>query len=136
MEKLILFCLLILVACGKENKLRKTDGLWNVHTLRIEDGEGFSYLSNDISGEFSIDYLEKKINCYLNFSFRNIQGTQMIDSVIWNQLDFDVKNESYFAFQNNGTPIELRIMLNTKKSLMVEYYDTQKFRLTRFVLKK
>lgn len=136
MEKLILFCLLILVACGKENKLRKTDGLWNVHTLRIEDGEGFTYLSNDISGEFSINYLEKKINCYLNFSYKNIQGTEILDSVVWNQLDFDVKNESYFVFQNNGTPIELRIMLNTKKSLMAEYYDTQKFRLTRFVLKK
>lgn len=136
MEKLILFCLLILIGCSKDQLLRKTDGSWKINMLELEDGEGFIYYTKNISGEFTINYEGRKINCNLVFSYVNIQGTQITDSVVWDNLSFDLKKENSIIFEKNGMQIELGMLLATKKSLVMAYYDINKYQLFKFVFSR
>lgn len=130
--------LLILCSCNKENQtLNKIDGSWNVDLIRIEDGEGFTFYDSIPSGTFQFGKNPKIIKANCSYNYVNFEGFQINDSfkIVNGTFEFSsIKNRILIA--SNSDIIDARLIMLTKKSLELEYYDLVKYRLVRFVMSK
>ncbi|MBU3660055.1 MAG: hypothetical protein FGM14_09305 [Flavobacteriales bacterium] len=135
---LIVAFLICLFSCSKENRVaKKLDGNWTVDFMQVQDGEGFMYFDSIPNGTFNFLSDEKIINANVAYKFLNLNGFTIKDT-------FKVEQENYIFnskfdriyFKIASDSINARIILLTKKSMELEYYDLNKFRLVRFILSK
>lgn len=135
----ILFITLILFnSCSKEKQVsKKLDGNWKVDFLQVQDGEGFMYFDSLPKGSFSFLSDQKVINANVSYQYINLNGFSIKDTfkVSQEKYVFNSKFDRIF-FNVNSDSINARIILLTKKSMELEYYDLSKFRLVRFILSK
>jgi hypothetical protein len=135
----ILFITLILLdSCSKEKQVtKKLDGNWKVDFLQVQDGEGFTYFDSLPKGTFSFLSDQKVINANVSYQYINLNGFSIKDTfkVSQEKYVFNSKLDRIF-FNVNSDSINARIILLTKKSMELEYYDLNKFRLVRFILSK
>ena len=135
----ILFITLILFnSCSKEKQVsKKLDGNWKVDFLQVQDGEGFMYFDSLPKGSFSFLSDQKVINANVSYQYINLNGFSIKDTFKVSQENyiFNSKLDRLF-FNDNMNSINARIILLTKKSMELEYYDLSKFRLVRFILSK
>ncbi len=135
----ILFITLILFnSCSKEKQVsKKLDGNWKVDFLQVQDGEGFMYFDSLPKGSFSFLSDQKVINANVSYQYINLNGFSIKDTFIVSQEKyvFNSKFDRIF-FNVISDSINARIILLTKKSMELEYYDLSKFRLVRFILSK
>jgi hypothetical protein len=134
----IVFISLLICSCNKETQiLNKLDGNWKVDLMRIEDGEGFTFYDSLPSGTFQFGKSLKTCQANCNYKYVNFEGFQINDSfnIVNGTFEFSsIKNRILIA--SNSDTIDARIILLTKKSLELEYYDLVKYRLVRFVMSK
>ena len=135
----ILFITLILLdSCSKENQVsKKLDGNWKVDFLQVQDGEGFMYFDSLPNGSFNFLSNENLINANVAYQYVNLNGFSVKDTFKVNQENyfFNSKLDRIF-FNVNSDSINARIILLTYKSMELEYYDLNKYRLVRFILSK
>jgi hypothetical protein len=135
----ILFITLILLdSCSKENQVsKKLDGNWKVDFLQVQDGEGFMYFDSLPNGSFNFLTNENLINANVAYQYVNLNGFSVKDTFKVNQENyfFNSKLDRIF-FNVNSDSINARIILLTYKSMELEYYDLNKYRLVRFILSK
>lgn len=134
----IVVFLICLFSCSKENRVaKKLDGNWTVDFMQVQDGEGFMYFDSVPNGTFNFLSDQKIINANVAYKFLNLNGFTIKDT-------FKVEQENYIFnskfdriyFKIASDSINARIILLTKKSMELEYYDLNKFRLVRFILSK
>jgi len=135
----ILFITLILfVSCSKEKYLdKKMDGNWTVNLIRIIDDEGFMYFDSLPNGSFTFISDLRTISSNVAYRYINLNGFTIKDT-------FKVSEENYIFnskldrifFTQNSDSINARIILLTKESMELEYYDFNKYKLVRFILSK
>jgi hypothetical protein len=135
----ILFITIVLLAsCSKEHQVsKKLDGNWKVEFIQVQDGEGFMYFDSLPKGSFSFLSDQKVINANVSYQYVNLNGFSIKDT-------FKVSQENYYFnskldrifFHVISDSINARIILLTKKSMELEYYDLNKFKLVRFILLK
>jgi hypothetical protein len=133
MEKIIFGLFLLFVACSKKNESKWLEGSWKVKEVRIEDGEGFTYFSKNVDGNIHFTRNEQKLTAQVDYSFVNIQGATINDSVNWGGASFQKLGSDNLSVIEGENSFNMRIMLITKKALMTEYYDVTRYRLIRFV---
>jgi len=128
----------VLLSCNKENSIsKKLDGIWTVNRIKVEDGEGFSYYDSSPDGTISFESELKKISSQVYYEFIGLQGFTIIDTFKLNQNNYIFNAKKDRIFINSGVDtINARIILLTKNSMELEYYDLLKYRLVRFVLSK
>jgi len=136
---LILFATLILfVSCSKEKYLdKKMDGNWTVNLIRIIDDEGFMYFDSLPNGSFTFISDLRTISSNVAYRYINLNGFTIKDT-------FKVSEENYIFnskldrifFTQNSDSINARIILLTKESMELEYYDFNKYKLVRLILSK
>ncbi len=135
----ILFITLILLdSCSKEKQVsKKLDGNWNVDFLQVQDGEGFMYFDSLPKGSFTFLSDKKVINANVSYQYLNLNGFSIKDTFKVSQENyvFNTKLDRIF-FNDNMDSINARIILLTKKSMELEYYDMNKYKLVRFILSK
>jgi hypothetical protein len=135
----ILFITLILLdSCSKEKQVsKKLDGNWKVDFLQVQDGEGFMYFDSLPKGSFSFLSDQKVINANVSYQYINLNGFSINDTFKVNQENYVFNSQlDRIFFNDNSDSINARIILLTKKSMELEYYDLIKFRLVRFILSK
>jgi len=135
----ILFITLILfVSCSKEKYLdKKMDGNWTVNLIRIIDDEGFMYFDSLPNGSFTFISDLRIISSNVAYRYINLNGFTIKDT-------FKVSEENYIFnskldrifFTQNSDSINARIILLTKESMELEYYDFNKYKLVRLILSK
>jgi len=140
MKFIIIFFLLLfsLVSCSKEKRVsKKLEGNWSVDFMQIQDGEGFTYFDSLPNGTFTFVSHQKVISANVAYQFVNLNGFSVKDTFSVNQEKY-VFNSNYdrIFFKINSDSINARIILITKKSMELEYYDIVKYRLVRFILSK
>ncbi len=135
----ILFATLILfVSCSKEKYLdKKMDGNWTVNLIRIVDGEGFMYFDSLPNGSFTFNSDLKTISANVSYRYINLNGFTIKDTFKLDQEKyiFNSKFDRIF-FRQNLDSIDARVILITKESMELEYYDLSKYKLVRFILSK
>ena len=135
----ILFIILMLLdSCSKEKQVsKKLNGNWKVDFLQVQDGEGFMYFDSLPNGSFSFLSDQKVINANVSYQYINLNGFSIKDTFKVSQENyiFNSKLDRIF-FNDISDSINARIILLTKKSMELEYYDLNKFRLVRFILSK
>lgn len=134
----IVFIALLICSCNKETQiLNKLDGNWKVDLMRIEDGEGFTFYDSLPSGTFQFGKSLKSCQANCHYKYVNFEGFQINDSfniVNGNFVFSTIKNR--ILITSNSDITDARIIMLTKKSLELEYYDLVKYRLVRFVMSK
>ncbi len=135
----LLFIFLVsLISCSKEVRVsKKLNGNWVVDFMQIQDGEGFTYFDSIPKGAFIFLTNEKVINANVAYQYVNLNGFSVKDTFNVNQgiYSFNSKLDRIF-FNVNSDSINARIILLTRNSMELEYYDFNKFRLVRFILSK
>ncbi len=135
----ILFATFILfVSCSKEKYLdKKMDGNWTVNLIRIVDGEGFMYFDSLPNGSFTFNSDLKTISANVSYRYINLNGFTIKDTFKLDQEKyiFNSKLDRIF-FRQNLDSIDARVILITKESMELEYYDLSKYKLVRFILSK
>jgi hypothetical protein len=135
----ILFATLILfVSCSKEKQLdKKMDGNWAVNLIRIIEDEGFMYFDSLPNGSFTFNSDLKTISANVTYRYVNLNGFTIKDTFKLDQEKyiFNSKFDRIF-FRQNLDSINARVILLTKESMELEYYDLSKYKLVRCILSK
>ncbi len=135
----ILFATLILfVSCSKEKQLdKKMDGNWAVNLIRIIEDEGFMYFDSLPNGSFTFNSDLKTISANVTYRYVNLNGFTIKDTFKLDQEKyiFNSKFDRIF-FRQNLDSINARVILLTKESMGLEYYDLSKYKLVRCILSK
>ena len=135
----ILFATLILfVSCSKEKQLdKKMDGNWAVNFIRIIEDEGFMYFDSLPNGSFTFNSDLKTISANVTYRYVNLNGFTIKDTFKLDQEKyiFNSKFDRIF-FRQNLDSINARVILLTKESMELEYYDLSKYKLVRCILSK
>jgi hypothetical protein len=135
---LFLIFLLSFFSCSKEKRVsEKMNGTWTVDFMQIQDGEGFTYFDSLPKGSFNFLSSANLINANVAYHYVNLNGFSVKDTFKVNQENyvFNSKWDRIF-FNVNAVSINARIILLTKKSMELEYYDFNKYSLVRFILSK
>ena len=130
--------LFILNSCSKETRIaKKLDGNWSVKLIRVLDGEGFMYFDSLPNGTFSFNSDLNTISANVVYQYTNLNGFVIKDtiSVDKEKYVFNLKVDRFF-FDLGSNSIDTRILLLTKKSMELEYFDVDKYWLIRFILVK
>jgi hypothetical protein len=139
----ILFLILVLYSCSKENRAyNKLEGIWEVTQARIVDGQGFTFYDDSPTGTIEFQSNTKVCSATFAFSYENLSEVPLI---IYDTLDY---NSATFMINNKGVQLEIfqggfgslsdkfRIIVLTKEALVIEYYDYLNYKLKRFTLSK
>jgi len=139
----ILFLILVLYSCSKENRAyNKLEGIWEVTQARIVDGQGFTFYDDSPTGTIEFQSNSKVCSATFAFSYENLSEVPLI---IYDTLDY---NSATFILNNKGGELEVfqggfgslsdkfRIIVLTKDALVMEYYDYTNYKLKRFTLRK
>ena len=139
----ILFLILVLYSCSKENRAyNKLEGIWEVTQARIVDGQGFTFYDDSPTGTIEFQSNTKVCSATFAFSYENLSEVPLI---IYDTLDY---NSATFMINNKGVQLEIfqggfgslsdkfRIIVLTKEALVIEYYDYLNYKLKRFTLRK
>jgi hypothetical protein len=139
----ILFLILVLYSCSKENRAyNKLEGIWEVTQARIVDGQGFTFYDDSPTGTIEFQSNSKVCSATFAFSYENLSEVPLI---IYDTLDY---NSATFILNNKGGELEVfqggfgslsdkfRIIVLTKDALVIEYYDYLNYKLKRFTLSK
>ncbi len=128
----------MLSSCNKQKaQLKRIDGNWRVELARISIGEGFTFYDSLPVGQISISSDLGKINGRLDFDYSEFGLSQVQDSFVTKNATFTLneKGDRMKVFREYDT-IDMRILLSSKESLELEYYDYQQYRLRRFALRR
>lgn len=135
---LFFVALFILNSCSKEKRIaKKLDGKWSVELIRVLDGEGFMYFDTLPNGTFSFNAELNTLSSNVNYQYTNLNGFVIKDtlSVEQEKYVFNSKVDRFF-FDLGSNSIDTRILLLTRKSMELEYFDVAKYSLVRFILVK
>lgn len=135
---LFFVALFILNSCSKEKRIaKKLDGKWSVELIRVLDGEGFMYFDTLPNGTFTFNSELNTISSNVNYQYTNLNGFVIKDTLSVEQVKyvFNSKVDRFF-FDLGSNSIDTRILLLTKKSMELEYFDVTKYSLVRFILVK
>ena len=134
----ILFSLLLIFSCSKESRVdKKLDGNWQVDFVKIGDGEGFSYSDSVPVGSWFFNSERNLVSSEVVYKYTNLNGYTIKDTFKLIEEPYVFNNQVDRIFVNTiADTINARIILLTKKSMELEYYDLNKFRLVRFILSK
>lgn len=135
---LFFVALFILNSCSKEKRIaKKLDGKWSVELIRVLDGEGFMYFDTLPNGTFTFNSELNTISSNVNYQYTNLNGFVIKDTLSVEQVKyvFNSKVDRFF-FDLGSNSIDTRILLLTRKSMELEYFDVAKFKLVRFILVK
>jgi hypothetical protein len=130
--------IMFLVSCSKEKRVgEKLNGTWTVDFMQIQDGEGFTYFDSIPNGSFTFVSDLNSISSNVSYQYTNLDGFIIKDTFKLEQEKyvFNSKFDRIF-FNQNSDSINARIILLTKKSMELEYYDLNKYKLVRFILSK
>ena len=130
--------IMFLVSCSKEKRVgEKLNGTWTVDFMQIQDGEGFTYFDSIPNGSFTFVSDLNSISSNVSYQYTNLDGFIIKDTFKLEQEKyvFNSKFDRIF-FNQNSDSINARIILLTKKSMELEYYDLNKYKLVRFILTK
>ena len=137
--KFIIFLLLSfsLLSCSKENRLENSlYGNWTLSRMQVTDGQLQQTIINDPVGEI-----------YFNFQNTYVSGsclfTLPVDGAMYQfEMDFsspnlslDVIGQTLF-FGQGEYQNTFKIILVTKRDLVLEYYDAFNFQLRKFIFIK
>ena len=137
--KFILFLLLSisLLSCSKENRLENSlFGNWTLSRMQVTDGQLQQTIINGPVGEI-----------YFNFQNAYVSGSCLFtlpdDGAIYQfEMDFSSPNLSLDAngqtllFGQGEYQNTYKIILVTKRDLVLEYYDALNFQLRKFIFIK
>ena len=137
--KFIIFLLLSfsLLSCSKENRLENSlFGNWTLSRMQVTDGQLQQTIINDPVGEI-----------YFNFQNTYVSGsclfTLPVDGAMYQfEMDFSSPNLSLDAigqtlfFGQGEYQNTFKIILVTKRDLVLEYYDAFNFQLRKFIFIK
>jgi hypothetical protein len=129
---------MFLVSCSKEKRVgEKLNGTWTVDFMQIQDGEGFTYFDSIPNGSFTFVSDLNSISSNVSYQYTNLDGFIIKDTFKLEQEKY-VFNSRFdrIFFNQNSDSINARIILLTKKSMELEYYDLNKYKLVRFILSK
>lgn len=135
---LFFVALFILNSCSKEKRIaKKLDGKWSVELIRVLDGEGFMYFDTLPNGTFTFNSELNTISSNVNYQYTNLNGFVIKDTLSVEQVKyvFNSKVDRFF-FDLGSNSIDTRILLLTRKSMELEYFDVTKYSLVRFILVK
>lgn len=135
---LFFVALFILNSCSKEKRIaKKLDGKWSVELIRVLDGEGFMYFDTLPNGTFTFNAELNTISSNVNYQYTNLNGFVIKDTLSVEQVKyvFNSKVDRFF-FDLGSNSIDTRILLLTRKSMELEYFDVTKYSLVRFILVK
>ena len=130
--------IMFLVSCSKEKRVgEKLNGTWTVDFMQIQDGEGFTYFDSIPNGSFTFVSDLNSISSNVSYQYTNLDGFIIKDTFKLEQEKY-VFNSRFdrIFFNQNSDSINARIILLTKKSMELEYYDLNKYKLVRFILSK
>jgi len=134
----ILFSLLLIFSCSKESRVnKKLDGNWQVEFVKIGDGEGFSYNDSVPVGSWFFNSEGNLVSSEVAYKYTNLNGYTIKDTFKLIEESYVFNDQADRIFINSlADTINARIILLTKKSMEIEYYDLNKYRLVRFILSK
>ena len=133
---LFFLSLVFLFSCSKEKQTKRLlCNQWELIKVQIEDGEGFSYVSEDVSGELRIDEV-LNFNGDLAYSFLSIQGTSVSDSVKWSNNIGTFQDSKTIGFSNWSPATSIRILVLTRSYCQLVYYDLNHYRLVGLIFKR
>jgi len=139
-NKVVFFCLFfVLIACSKEKIAdKKLNGDWSVDIVRIEDGEGFAFYDSIPTGSLHFDAENHFFSGQINYKYLNFENQLMYDTCIYETTTYNYLDSKadHISFLNNGHVLNVRFVVLTKKSMVFEYYDLNKYRLIRFIAYK
>ena len=130
--------IMFLVSCSKEKRVgEKLNGTWTVDFMQIQDGEGFTYFDSIPNGSFTFVSDLNSISSNVSYQYTNLDGFIIKDTFKLEQEKYVFNSQlDRICFNDISDSINARIILLTKKSMELEYYDLNKFRLVRFILSK
>jgi len=138
----VFICLIAIMffvfSCQKEKQInKKLAGDWTVNKVRIEDGEGFTFFDNSPDGTFNFSSNSNNITSLVSYKYINFEGYEIKDTfqLNVNKYEFNTSFDRINILISSDT-INARLILLTRKSMELEYYDLQKYRLVRFILSK
>lgn len=137
MKVIIIFLsILVLFSCSKEKQTKRLlCRNWELIKVQIEDGEGFSYVSEDVEGTISITE-NLQLNGQVSYAFNSIQGTTVRDSVTWDAKNFTFSDSKTMLLNDWQPASSIRILILTKSYAQLVYYDMTQYRLVGLIFKR
>lgn len=133
---LIFLSILVFFSCSKEKQTKRLlCRNWELIKVQIEDGEGFSYVSEDVSGMLSITE-NLQMNGQVSYAFNSIQGTTVRDTVTWDAKNFTFSDSKTMLLNDWQPASSIRILILTKSYAQLVYYDMTQYRLVGLIFKR
>ncbi|MEN9304521.1 MAG: hypothetical protein RL264_2950 [Bacteroidota bacterium] len=133
---LIFLSILVLFSCSKEKQTKRLlCRNWELIKVQIEDGEGFSYVSEDVAGTISITE-NLQLNGQVSYAFNSIQGTTVRDTVTWDAKNFTFSDSKTMLLNDWQPASSIRILILTKSNAQLVYYDMNQYRLVGLIFKR
>ena len=112
------------------------DGEWSLARLKVTDGQLIEYILDDVSGELDLNFSAGSSDGFVSFDLN-------INSLPYSfMVQFQGEDLRYILDSDEliiGSGVERRrykVIMRTKRDLVLEYYDPPNFQLRKFVFVK
>lgn len=132
----ILF-LLLLFSCSKESRfVRQIEGSWLLDRMQVTDGQLVQHVLEDASGSLDLNFADASSDGFTDF-YLNINAQLFLFSLQFQGEDLLYLPDSDELVMGTGDErMTYKVILQTKKDLVLEYYDALNFQLRKFVFIK
>ena len=124
-------------SCSKENRyIRQMEGDWSLARIKVTDGQLAEHILEDVNGFLNLNFDAGSSDGFLSFDLNIDTGIY----VFWvdfqsNDLIYSL-NSDELIMGSDDQRITYKVILLTKRDLVIEYYDVPSFQLRKFVFVK
>ncbi len=124
-------------SCSKENRyIRQMEGDWSLARIKVTDGQLAEHILEDVNGFLNLNFDAGSSDGFLSFDLNIDTGIY----VFWvdfqsNDLIYSL-NSDELIMGSGDQRITYKVILLTKRDLVIEYYDVPSFQLRKFVFVK
>ena len=124
-------------SCSKENRyIRQMEGDWSLARIKVTDGQLAEHILEDVNGFLNLNFDAGSSDGFLSFDLNIDTGIY----AFWvdfqsNDLIYSL-NSDELIMGSGDQRITYKVVLLTKRDLVLEYYDVPSFQLRKFVFVK
>lgn len=127
----------MLLSCSKESRfVRQIEGSWSLDRMQVTDGQLVQHVLEDANGSLDLNFEDATSEGFTDF-YLNINAQLFLFSVQFQGEDLRYVPDSDELIMGAGDErMQYKVILQTKKDLVLEYYDALNFQLRKFVFIK
>ena len=112
------------------------DGEWSLARIKVTDGELVEHVLEDVNGVLTLNFDTATSDGFISFEL-NINMQIYLFSVQFqgNNLRYIMSSDE-LIMGSGDTRMTYKVILLTKKDLVLEYYDVSSFQLRKFIFVK